>query len=166
MNPKNDKYFRSISSPVVSGQTVVAPYARGTTLTAIRMGGTGDVTESHIAWSNEGLSSDVPTPAALGDRVFVLADKGTVAALRVSDGSVIWKGRLPKNRNAYSASPIVADGKLYVVREDGKVFVLALDKFEVLSENELDDRIVASPVFTDGKILFRGAERLQCVGVK
>lgn len=165
-NPKNNPYFRSISSPVLSEDMVIAPYARGDSLTAIRLGGKGNVTDSHVAWSNKGPAADVPTPAYHDGTVYMLTDRGTVAALNPETGGTVWKGSLPKNRNAYSSSPIVADGKLYVVREDGQAFVLRTDKFEVLGENELDDRFVATPVFADGRMYLRGAENLYCIGTE
>ena len=54
--------------------------------------------------------------------------------------------------------------RLYIVREDGKAFVVSTEKFEVLAENDLDDRVVATPVFTQGKILLRAASHLYCIG--
>ena len=164
LNPKNDPYFRSISSPVLSGNTIVAPYARGGSLTGIRVGGSGDVTESHVEWSTKGPAADVPTPAVKDGVVYVLTDRGTVAALNPETGAEIWKGTLPKNRNAYSSSPVFVNGKLYIVREDGKAFVVKTDKFEVVAENDLDDRVVATPVFTQGRILLRAASQLYCIG--
>ena len=164
LNPTNNGYFRSISSPVLSDDLVIAPYARGGSLTAIRMGGRGDVTDTHVVWSIDKPSSDVPTPAVANGKVYVLTDKGTVAAIDPQTGKTIWTGDLPKNRNAYSASPVVADGKLYVVREDATAFVLKTDEFGILAENELDDRVVATPVFVNGKILLRASEHLYCIG--
>ena len=63
LNPAGEKYFRSIASPVVAGDLVIAPYARGSTLTAVKRGGQGDVTTSHVAWARKDLGADVPTPA-------------------------------------------------------------------------------------------------------
>ena len=63
LNPTGHKFFRSIASPVVAGEYVIAPYARGKSVTVIRRGGSGDVTASHVAWMREPLGADVPTPA-------------------------------------------------------------------------------------------------------
>lgn len=164
LNPTNNGYFRSISSPVLSDDLVIAPYARGGSLTAIRMGGRGNVTETHVVWSIDSPSSDVPTPAVSDGKVYVLTDKGTVAAVDPQSGKTVWTGDLPKNRHAYSASPVIADGKLYVVREDGTTFVLQTDEFKVLAENVLNDQVVATPVFVNGRILLRAAEHLYCIG--
>lgn len=166
LNPKGNGYFRSIASPVVEGAIAVAPYARGTTLTAIRIDGSGDVTSSHVAWNNDELSSDVPTPAALDGRVYVCSDRGEVACLEAVSGKVIWRGEVEKRGSAaYSASPIIADGRLYVTREDGVISVLALgDAFKVLQVNRLGEFIVATPVFVDGQVLVRTESHLYCFG--
>jgi len=168
LNPREEKYFRSISSPVVLDGIVVAPYARGSTMTAIKLGGSGDVTKSHIVWSKDKLGADVPTPAAVDGKVYLCSDKGGVSCLDVKTGKELWSGQVDKNRNAYSASPIIADGKIYITREDGTTYVLAQGpEFKVLATNELTDEfIVATPVFVDGKILFRTREHLYCIGAK
>ena len=164
LNPTNHKYFRSIASPAVSDGILVAPYARGDLFEAIRLGGRGDVTTTHIAWTEKGIGADVPTPVAHAGRTYLCGDKGLVVCFDIRTGERLWEGTLEKNRNAYSSSPILADGKLYVTREDGKTFVVATDKFEVLAENELNELTVATPVFVDGKILIRTMESLYCVG--
>jgi len=171
LNPEGEKYFRSISSPVVSSGIVLAPYARGTTLTAIRLGGSGDVTASHVLYTNSDTSSDVPTPAVLGNRVFICGDakreRGKVYCLDLESGKTIWAGQLAKSRHTFSSSPIVADGKLYLAREDGTVFVVdaEADEFDILAENSLANEFtVATPVFIGGKILLRSHSSLSLVG--
>ena len=172
LNPEGEEYYRSISSPVAADGIVLAPYARGGTLTAIRLGGNGDVTNSHVVYTNTGTSADVPTPAILGDRVFICRDadreRGTIDCLDLKTGEEIWSGQLPRRSKTYSASPVVADGKLYVTREDGTVFVVdaLADEFTVLAENQIADEFtVATPVFVDGKILLRSQESLRLVGL-
>ena len=166
LNPTNHKYFRSIASAVVHNGIVVAPYARMESVTAVKVGGSGDVTASHVAWTMKGNGSDVPTPTAADGRVYILNDKGTLSCLNIETGTEIWSGQPEKNRNGFSASPILADGKIYITREDGKTFVLAQgNEFKVLAGNELDGtQTVASPVFVDGKILIRTDTHLYCIG--
>ncbi|MEX0586871.1 MAG: PQQ-binding-like beta-propeller repeat protein [Pirellulales bacterium] len=166
LNPTEQKFFRSISSPVVADHLVVAPYARGATITAIRLGGSGDVTKTHVAWPRTGLGADVPTPAASEGRAYVCTDKGEVACLEIQSGKTLWSGQVEKNRHAYSSSPILAGGKIYITREDGVTFVLAQgDEFKVLASNELDgELVVATPVFADGQILIRTLSGLYCIG--
>jgi outer membrane protein assembly factor BamB len=172
LNPGGEKYFRSISSPVVSNGIVLVPYAHGTTLTAIRLGGFGDVTGSHVLYTNSDTSSDVPTPAVLGNRVFIYGDakreRGKVSCLDLKSGKTIWAGQLTKSRHTFSSSPIVADGMLYLAREDGTVFVVdaEADEFHVLAENSLANEFtVATPVFVGGRILLRSHSSLSLIGL-
>lgn len=164
LNPTNHKYFRSIASPVSDGERVYAPYARGDSLTAIDLGGNGDVTDSHTPWKID-FSADVPTPAISGKRMYVLRDKHEIVCVATESGKTLWKGMLEKHRAAYSASPVVADGKVYVTREDGKTFVVAdSDKFEILGSSELGEQTVATPVLLDGRIYLRTYKNLYCIG--
>jgi outer membrane protein assembly factor BamB len=167
LNPRGDKFFRSISSPVVAGDFVIAPYARGSTITAIRRGGNGDVTATHVAWVRTDLGADVPTPAAQDGRVIVCTDKGRIECLDSATGKTLWQGELPRNRNAYSASPVLVDGRIVVVREDGLATVLAAgDAFNVLGEGSVEEMTVATPVFVDGRMFLRTHDSLWCIGTK
>lgn len=173
LNPTNHKYFRSIASAAVADGLVVAPYARGESLTAIRMGGEGDVTTTHILWANTGTSADVPTPAIANGRVFNCRDsgdaRGTIDCLDLQTGKTIWSGELEKNRNTFRSSPIVADGRLYVARQDGTVFVIDAmgTEFKLLAKNSIaDEHTVATPVFVDGKILLRTDSHVFLIGNK
>lgn len=164
MNPKQDQYFRSISSPVVSDGIVVAPYARGNSLTAIRLGGQGDVTDSHVIWSIEEPSSDVPTPVVKDGQVIVLTDKGIVAGLDLSTGKMRWELKLEKSRDGFSASPILVGDHVYATREDGTTFVVNTSggQPQIVSKNTVDEFTVATPVFSDGQILIRTNQNLYC----
>jgi outer membrane protein assembly factor BamB len=166
LNPTGHKFFRSISSPVVAGDLLLAPYSRGGTLTAIRLGGSGDVTKSHVAWSNTGgASADVPTPVVSGHRAFVCNDRGKLTCLDTRTGKALWSGVVEKNRTGYSSSPILAGGRIYLTREDGKTFVVGSgETFEVVESNELGEFTVATPVFLNGQILLRTTEHLYCIG--
>jgi outer membrane protein assembly factor BamB len=170
LNPEQNRFFRSIASPVVDGEIVVVPYARGGSLTAIRIDGQGDVTDSHIVWSKEGrekiVSADVPTPAARDGRLYLCTDRGVVVCMDIQTGDVIWEGQVERSSAEYSASPIIADGKLYVTREDGLTSVLDLssDEFKLLSVNNLNEFVVATPAFVDGRILIRTDKHLYCIG--
>jgi outer membrane protein assembly factor BamB len=168
LNPAGEKFFRSIASPVAVGDLVVAPYARGSTLTAIRRGGKGDVTGSHVAWVRKDLGADVPTPAAARDRVVVCTDKGQVVCLAAATGETIWQEELPKNRHAYSASPVLVDGRVLVTREDGASLFLrppAGDGApEIVGTGSVGEMTVATPVCLDGRIYLRTHDALWCIG--
>jgi outer membrane protein assembly factor BamB len=117
---------------------------------AVRPGGRGDVTASHVAWR---LTRGVPKKPSLqldGDRVYLVGDTGIVSAVLARTGEVVWTGRLEGN---YSASPLLAEGRLYVFNEDGKATVLeAGPQFKVLGESQLGDGFMASPA-VDGRAL-------------
>jgi len=171
LNPTNHKYFRSIASAAYSENIVVAPYARGDSLTAIRMGGSGDVTDSHVIWSREATSADVPTPAISNGRVFICRDvkqaRGTIDCLDLFTGDTIWSGQLPRHAMTFRSSPVVADGRLYLTRQDGTVFVVdaTADEFRLLETNSIGrQHMVATPVFVDGTVLLRTDSKLFCIG--
>ena len=171
LNPTGNTYFRSIASPVVASDLVIAPYARGESLTAIRRGGTGNVTGSHVAWARTDLGADVPTPAVKDGRIVVCTDKGKVVSLDAATGTTQATTELPKNRHAYSASPVIVDGRIIVTREDGESTVLAwpaaaAETIPLLGQGVVDEMTVATPVCVDGRILLRTHDSLWCLGEK
>lgn len=84
--------------------------------------------------------------------MYVVRDEGEVVCLDIKTGETVWTDRFPKNRNKYYASPLIAGGKLYAPREDGVVFVADIrDGFKLLSENDMGERIIASPVAVEGE---------------
>jgi outer membrane protein assembly factor BamB len=166
LNPGQEKYYRSISGPVIADGFLVAPYARGKTVTGIELGGKGDVTKSHVKWTKSSTGADVPTPVAIDGQVFVCSDRGSVTALNLKTGEVNKNVQLEKSRAGFSASPILANGNLYLTREDGTTFVLNAKTLELVSKNELGDgeQTVATPVFVNGRILLRTYDALYCIG--
>lgn len=168
-NPDGERYFRSISSPVAEGNLIVCPYARGATLTAVRIdrlaAGAG---EAAILWHRDDLGSDVPTPAMHDGVVYVVSDgkrdKGTVYALAAESGETLWSVTMPRTRHSYSSSPLIAGGRLYVTGEDARTSVIgpvgsdAGEPASVLHTNEMADDepyTVASPVPTGDGLLIR-----------
>lgn len=168
LNPDQSPNFRSISGPVVSDGIVIAPYARGKTLTAIRLGGAGDVSASNVLWTRSDSGADVPTPVAHAGRVYVPRDKnGEVLCRDIESGDEIWRVELEKHRLACSSSPILAGDRLYITREDSVTFVVSAKDGKLLAKNELNGEfIVASPVLVDDMILIRTFEKLYCIGKK
>jgi outer membrane protein assembly factor BamB len=104
---------------------VICPYSRGATITAVNMpdliAGKGD---KAIAWFRDDIGSDVPTPASLEGRIYVCSDKGLVSPLDAKTGETVWEVNLPQSRHAFSSSPLVAAGNLYITREDATTFVI------------------------------------------
>jgi outer membrane protein assembly factor BamB len=165
LNPDQNKFFRSISSPVCSETMVFTCYARGGSLTAIRTGGSGDVTDSHVVWSLEGQFSDVPTPALANGKLYVCSDKGRVVCLDAGTGQEQWSTKLKDFRGGISASPVLTGKHLYIATEDGQTFVLdAEDEGAVVGRGEVGAMLVATPVLVNGRILLRTPERVICIG--
>lgn len=164
-NPDAVRNWPGVASPVIAGEIAVVPYGRGERLHGIKLGGSGDVTSTHRIWKREDTGSFVPTPVEYQGRIYLLRDSGGVECIDPANGKTLWSGALPKASFKYYSSPAVADGKLYAAREDGVVFVArVVGKFEVLAENNLGDRIIASPVPVENRLLLRGEKHLFCVG--
>lgn len=168
-NPTEHKFFRSISSPVAEGHIIVCPYARGDTVTAVDMNAlaTGKGKDA-IVWFRDDLGSDVPTPAAVDGRVYIVGDKakGLVSCLDIKTGKTIWELRLPKSRNGYSSSPLVAGNHLYVTQENATTYVIGpldADQPDVVSTNRVADDApftVASVVPAGKSLLLRSRSHL------
>ena len=93
-----------------------------------------------------------------------MRDRGEVLCTDPKTGQTIWQGALPKDRASYYSSPSIGDGKLYAAREDGTVYVAQIEgEFKVLSENVMGERIIASPVPLNSRLLLRGEKHLYCI---
>jgi outer membrane protein assembly factor BamB len=169
-NPEANKLWPAIAMPVIVGDTAVIAYGRndrGTPrLHGIRLSGAGEVTETNHAWKRTDVGTFVPSPVVYKDRVILVRDRGEVECLDPATGKTIWTAAFPKHRTNFYASPFIAGDKLYAPREDGVVFVASLagDEFKLLSENKMDESVIASPVPLGQRILIRGEKHLFCVG--
>ena len=141
---------------------VYALCGRSGQFVAVRIGGRGDVTESHTVWRASG-SSNVPSPVYHDGYLYWSNEDGIVRCLNAKDGTVVeaYRGRLPDSDLVY-ASPLAADGRLYIVSRERGTYVLALKpEFEPLSHNVItDDNSLfnASPVVSQGQLLLRSNE--------
>lgn len=134
------------------------------TLRVVKLGGTGDITGSHVAWQTTKFVSMMPSMVAANGRLFVVTDKGIAACLEAKTGKVVWEDRLT---GSFSASPVLAGGRLYVISDTGETYVLkAGDEFEVLAKNALGEPAQASPAPSGGKLFLRTKNHLWCVGGK
>lgn len=164
-NPDEKKNWVPVASPVVAGDVAVVPYGRGDRLHGIRLGGQGDVTATHRIWLREDTGSFVPTPALDHGWVYLLRDRGEIECIDPATGKSRWSDELPRKSAKYYASPTVAGGRLYAAREDGVVFVVGVGGgFSLLAENDMEQRLVASPVPVAGRLLLRGEKDLFCIG--
>ncbi|HZK80427.1 MAG TPA: PQQ-binding-like beta-propeller repeat protein, partial [Humisphaera sp.] len=164
-NPDHHNNWVCVASAVICGEIAVVPYGRNTQLHGIKLGGEGDVTASARLWERTDTGSFCPTPAAYKGRVYLLRDRGEIDCIDPITGKTEWEGKLPKKSSSYYSSPTVADGKIYAAREDGMLFVAKVDGgFELLSQNDMGERLIASPVPVGDRLLIRGETHLFCVG--
>jgi outer membrane protein assembly factor BamB len=112
-------------------------------LLAVRPGGSGDVTKTHIAWKMTRGASKKPAPLLVGDDLVMVEDKGVVSRVNAKTGKLLWQERIGGN---HSASPVLVDGRIYFFSEDGKTAVISAGStFEKLAENKLPDGFMSSP---------------------
>lgn len=127
-------------------------------LWAVRVDGEGDVTETHVVWKEIKRIPAKPSPLLVGADLFVTDDAGIISCFDAKDGTLRWQERLGGN---FTASPILAGGKIYFASESGKVTLLEPSAaFQVAAENEVDGKLMASPVVVEGALLLRSEEAL------
>jgi outer membrane protein assembly factor BamB len=121
---------------------------------AVRLGGSGVITDTHVAWKVTRNVPNRPSPILVGDLFFMIdQDAGVVTCLEAKTGQEVWRERLPGSGN-YSASPVHAAGRLYFFNENGHGTVIAAGReFKVLAANKLDGGFMASPAVA-GRALF------------
>ena len=162
LNPENIPSYRIVASSLVAGGLIIAP-TRVKPMLAIKPGGSGDITESHRVWSFD-RGPDVPTPVSDGKLLYIVGDSGVVYALEVKTGEPVY-GPERLRPGTYSASPVLADGKIYVTSEDGVTSVFAAGpKFELLSENAMNEYTLSSVAVSGGQIFLRTAGHLYAIG--
>ncbi len=144
---------------------VMGAGSEGRMFLAVRAGGKGDVTSSHVLWRQK-VGASYTSPVLVGDRFYFFS--GFAYCLKADTGEVVFQERLPALGNEY-ASPVVADGRIYLFTRARKGFVLApKDKLDVLAVNELGDEhgFVASPAVSGGRLFVRTSGYLYCLGEK
>ena len=148
---------------------ITGGYPPGRTMYAFRPGAVGDISlkagetkNNFIAWSSPNGSPYTPTPILYGDLFYVLADNGVLSAYEAKTGERIYQQRLP---SSFSASPIAADGKLYLSSEDGDVFVVKAGRqYELLSKNAMGQPLMATPAISQGMLIVRGENTVYALG--
>ena len=164
LNPENNPFYRIVASPIIFDEIIYAP-TRVKPLLALKAGGKGDVTSSHVLWSTVN-GPDVPTPVTDGKYFYIVKDNGVVFCLEAKTGAEVYAQQRLK-AGTYSGSPVLADGKIYVTNEEGLTSVIAAGpKFEVLSENALNEYTLSSPAISDGRIYIKTSGHLYAIGKK
>ncbi len=131
---------------------------------AVRPDGNGDVTETHILWETEDDVPHIPSPMYVKPNLYTLTEAGVLRCLDGATGKEIWRQRLG---GKFSASPVWADGKIYLLSEQGKTFVAESgSEYKLVAENELGEKCCSSPAISQGNIFIRSEKTLFCIGQK
>jgi len=161
-------------TPVFSKDLVIVASGRGPErpIFAIKPGGSGDITpapdaasSAHVAWRKTGRGSYMPTPLIYGDILYVLGNAGLFDAYDLATGAEIYRQRLEHGGSGFSASPVAADGRIYLSSEDGDVFVVRSGRtFELLAKNPMGEPLMSTPALAGGTMFVRGERHLFAIG--
>jgi len=165
-NPKDQAMWRVIASPAFTKGIAVVPFGRTKFAAGVKLGGKGNVTKSARLWERKDLGADCPTPVGIDGKVYLLSDRGQINCLDAETGKDHWVDAIPRSKDKYYASPILAGDILYCIREDGMVAAVKVSDsgMKVLSENVMGERVAAAPVPVNEKLLIRGETHLFCLG--
>lgn len=147
--------FSTVPRPVVGhGMVFVVTSYLESQLIAVRHGGSGDVTQSHVAWSESRQMPRMPSLLLVRDELYAVSDNGVATCLDARTGQVHWQKRLDGGN--HSASPLHADGRVYFFNREGATTVIRAGKtFEKLATNELDSGLMASPAVAGNSLFLR-----------
>jgi outer membrane protein assembly factor BamB len=145
---------------LVGDGLVYSTSGRNGPIMAIRPGGSGDVTETHVAWRRDRGGPYIPTGLFCRNRLYILNDAGVLTCYDAATGDEVWKGRL---RGTFTASLVAADDRIYAVDERGVVYVIAADQFKILAQNDMQGRVLATPAIAGGDLFLRTESYLYCI---
>ena len=163
-----------VPTPVVGHNLAFLTSAHGrlAPIYAVRLSAEGDITlgadastNAHIAWSVPRGGSYLQTPVLVGDELYLCNDLGILSCYDARNGQRHYQERLSTGGNGFTASPVAADGKIYCVAENGRVYVAALGQdFELLAKNELGEPCLVTPAIAAGTIYFRTQGHVIAIG--
>ena len=150
--------FEVIPTPVVGHGFVFCSSGRAGPTFAIKPGGKGDVTATHVAWSSPRGSPFVPSPMVHGDYLYLINDiQSILTVFNAKTGELAYQDRLgPPVKEGFSSSPVAVGNKLFFTNDDGRTFVVeAGPVFKLLRTNDMGARVIASPALVDGTWYWR-----------
>ena len=161
-------------TPVAADDLIVVASGRGPErpIFAVRPGSHGDLTlqkdqtsNAAVVWSKTGRGSYMPTPLAYEGILYVLGNNGVFDAYDLKTGAEIYRQRLEPVGSGFSASPVAADGRIYLPSEDGEIIVIAAGReFRKIAVNSMGELIMATPAISDGVMYVRSASSLFAIG--
>ncbi|MGE5293623.1 MAG: PQQ-binding-like beta-propeller repeat protein, partial [Solirubrobacterales bacterium] len=132
-----------------------------TVLLAIRPDGSGNVTQSHVAWQDTKGAPYVPSMIVVGDYLLTVNNGGAAFCYEAATGKVLWQEKLGRHH----ASPVLVNGLVYFINDDGQINVIKPGpQFERVAAYELGESCYASPAISDGQVFLRGFKHLFCIG--
>lgn len=161
-----DPTLRFVSSPVAADGMIVVPSAKQGFTVAVKPNGEGNITgkQEYYHWTFA-VTPDVPSPLILDDYVYLCRENGNLICLDRKTGKQIYEERT--NRFRHRASPVYADGKIYLSGRDGKVTVVQPGpEFKILAQNDIGESLAASPAISGGRIYLRTFDALWAFGEK
>ncbi|MFO0863687.1 MAG: PQQ-binding-like beta-propeller repeat protein [Gemmataceae bacterium] len=146
--------FSNVPRPVFAdGLVFVTSGFANHEMMAIRPDGKGDVTDTHVVWKQKKAIPNIPSPVVVGDRMYLIGDKGVLSCLDLKTGAQKWTERIS---GSFSASPLVTGNTIYLFSDEGFAVVFeAGDAFKQMARNELTGRIQATPAVVDGSLILR-----------
>lgn len=161
--------LRTVGSPVYSQGLIFTQSGDGggaRHLVAVRAEGQGDVTATNLAWEWKKTRPFpyVPTMLPLGDHLYFVNDRGDAGCVVARTGELLWEK--PLGTKWITASPVLIDGKVYAIGEEGTVFVFKAtpQQFELLAKNDMGEEVRATPAVANGRLYIRGKDHLFCIG--
>jgi outer membrane protein assembly factor BamB len=171
-NPRQVSHWRLVPSPVAGDGIILVCAPKNAPVYAIRAGGSGVLDDSAVAWNSEDapeVTSDVPTPAFYDGDFFVLSDlRKSLSRVEPNTGKVKWMIRTPGD-SKYEASPLAADGKIYIINHSGDAAIIDAANGDVLRVIDMDksggrEVVRASIAAAYGQLFIRTTRKLYCVG--
>lgn len=160
-----------MQAPLVANDLIyiTGGYPPGRAMYAFRPGAVGDISlksgeekNDFIAWRTSKGSPYTPTAIIYGEQLYALADNGVFSSYDAKTGELIYQERLP---SSFSASPVAADGRLYLSSEDGDVFVVKAGRqYELLSRNAMGQPLMATPALSQGMLIIRAENAIYAIG--
>jgi outer membrane protein assembly factor BamB len=150
-------------SAAFTGEFIIAVSPAGK-LIALRPGGAGDVTKSHVAWENEANIPDITSPVCNSDLVFTVTTLGSLMAIDAYTGKQVWAKDLELE---VQSSPIIAGKQLLVIGTKGELISTEATRTpSAPARQKLEDNFHASPAIVGGRLFLRGATNLWCLGIQ
>jgi len=163
-------------TPVFDGDLIVVMSGRrpNAPIFVLKAGARGDITlpegatgGGSVVWTRLNAGSYMPTPIVYGGQLYVLKNQGILSCYDLRSGELRYEQRLPEVTSGFSASPVAADGKLYLASEDGEILVVkAGPAFALVGRNPMGQPLMATPAISGGMLLVRGERDLFAIGAR